>query len=59
MNNFNTFFKNLMNWIEHIISVLGGIAGILGFYGINYNKMKPFILLAINKFKNRVYRPFF
>lgn len=56
MNDFNSAFKKLFDWIEHNINTIASIMGILCFFGIDFSKIKPFILLAINKLKNCAYR---
>lgn len=50
------FLKKIWHLLVYIIGIISGIMGILCFFGIDYSKLKPFILSAINKFQNCVYR---
>lgn len=55
MNDFNLFFKRLWDWIEHIVSMLASIMGILCFFGIDFSKIKPYILLITSTLKKYIY----
>lgn len=55
MDDINDFLKNILNNVEHHISTIANIMGILCFFGIEFSKIKSFTISKIRIFRKYVY----